>query len=218
MLFYSIKIPQQKHFKHLNLLEYMEYNKERGEIYLDKELNNLDKFVLDFVSLLDDYVIVSGYVSILTGRSRATEDIDLLIPKMSFEGFQELWKRIENNGFECINTSDIEEAFDMLSDHAIRFARKGKGVPNMEFKIISNEVHEYSFNNKIKLHIRDRHFYISPLEMQIAYKLYLGSDKDLEDAKHLYELFKEKLDRNKLKSLVDNFNASENLELISKNE
>ena len=36
--------------------------------------------------------------------------------------------------------------------------------------------------------------YISPIELQIAYKLYLGTDKDLEDAFFLYELFKEKID------------------------
>lgn len=34
---------------------------------------------------------------------------------------------------------------------------------------------------------------ISPLEQQISYKLYLGSDKDIQDAKYLFELFKDKL-------------------------
>jgi hypothetical protein len=48
----------------------MQYLIDKKEIILDKELNNLDKFVIDFVSLLDNYVIVSGYVSILFGRSR----------------------------------------------------------------------------------------------------------------------------------------------------
>ena len=54
----------------------MNFNKE---IKLNKELNKLDKFVIDFCKLLDRYVIVSGYVSILFGRSRSTEDVDLLI-------------------------------------------------------------------------------------------------------------------------------------------
>ncbi|MBI2141461.1 hypothetical protein HYU16_03480, partial [Candidatus Woesearchaeota archaeon] len=47
-------------------------------IKLDKVLNELDKFVLKFIKILEkhaDYVIVSGYVSILFGRSRSTEDI-----------------------------------------------------------------------------------------------------------------------------------------------
>ena len=36
---------------------------------------------------------------------------------------------------------------------------------------------------------------ISPIELQIAYKLFLGSEKDIEDARHLYRLFKENLDQ-----------------------
>ena len=35
----------------------MEYFKDKKEIVLNKELNNLDKFVLDFVNVLDNYVI-----------------------------------------------------------------------------------------------------------------------------------------------------------------
>ena len=62
----------------------MEYNKEKKTIKLERELSNLDEFVLDFVNLLDNYVIVSGYVSILLGRSRTTEDVDLLLPKLRF--------------------------------------------------------------------------------------------------------------------------------------
>ena len=47
-----------------------------GVLHLDKELSLLDEFVIDVTSILDDlgvgYVVVSGYVAILTGRSRAT--------------------------------------------------------------------------------------------------------------------------------------------------
>ncbi len=192
----------------------MKYYKEKREIYLEKDLNNLDKFVFDFVNLLDDYVIVSGYVSIITGRSRATEDIDLLIPKMSLDEFYVLWKKICKKEFECINTENYEEAFDMLSEHAIRFSRKGKPVPNIEFKIMSNEVHDYSYNNRLRLFLKDKMFFISSIEMQIAYKVYLGSEKDLEDAKHLYELFKEDLDENELLNLLERFKVKDKFDEI----
>ena len=42
---------------------------------------------------------------------------------------------------------------------------------------------------------------ISPIELQIPYKLFLGSSKDIEDARHLYMLFKDRLD----KPLFDQF-------------
>jgi hypothetical protein len=192
----------------------MRYFKERREIILDKELNNLDKFVIDFTKLLPNYVLVSGYVSILTGRSRATEDVDLLIPKMSFSEFENLWVIFLENGFECINTPKAKDAFEMLREHAIRFARKGRAIPNMEFKFMSNDLHDYSFEKKIKVLLGDFFLFISPLEMQIAYKLFLGSNKDFEDAKHLYELFKEDLDFEELKLLLIQLNVKERLELI----
>ena len=192
----------------------MEYSQIRREIISKKIINELDKFVINFVKLLNSYVIVSGYVSIITGRSRATEDIDLLIPPMKFEEFKSLWSRIGKYGFECINTSNVEEAFAMLKEHAIRFARKGKAIPNIEFKFISNDIHKYSFDNKIKLILQKDFLFISPIEMQIAYKLMLGSEKDIEDAKHLYELFKEKIDKKELIRLIKELNVKDKFEII----
>ncbi|MBU5688714.1 MAG: hypothetical protein KQA41_00585 [Candidatus Aenigmarchaeota archaeon] len=63
----------------------MEMIYEKNRIFLkNKKINNLDKFVIKFVKILEKYtryVIVSGYVSILFGRSRATEDIDIIVEK-----------------------------------------------------------------------------------------------------------------------------------------
>lgn len=39
---------------------------------------------------------------------------------------------------------------------------------------------------------------IAPLELQIAYKLYLGSEKDLGDAVFLYTLFRKALNHQEL--------------------
>ena len=60
---------------------------KKNKIILDKEVNELDRFVVRFIRVLEkysDYVIISGYVSILFGRSRATEDIDIF--RYAFKG------------------------------------------------------------------------------------------------------------------------------------
>ena len=52
--------------------------------------NILDKFVEDFVSVIEKhckYIVVSGFVAISHGRSRGTEDIDMIIPKMDLNQF-----------------------------------------------------------------------------------------------------------------------------------
>lgn len=195
----------------------MKYIKEKKEIILHRELNGLDKFVIDFCKLLEDYVLVSGYVSILFGRSRATEDVDLLIPKMSFEKFEKVWDRIYKNGFECLNTSNIKKAFSLIKNQNIRFSKVGKPIPNMEFKLIKNDIHQYSLENKLKVIMKENILFVSPLEMQIAYKLLLGKQgntKDIEDAKHIYELFKENLDNNELKELIKLLDSEEEFKLI----
>jgi len=201
----------------------MEYDERKKEIRLDKELNNLDNFVLEFTTLLEDYVIVSGYVSILLGRSRATEDIDLLIPKMSYNEFEKLWMQFEKNGFECMNTSKIQGAFKMLNEHAIRFFKKGRPIPNIEFKIIKTDLDKYSFEKKIKVTIKNKSFLISPLELQIAYKLFLATegtdkdlkvDKDIEDARHLYKLFKEKINKDEFLVFINKLNVKKKLKFL----
>ena len=59
----------------------MDYSNET--IRFNKELGNLDEFVVDFTSILMkegiDYVLMSGYVAILFGRNRESEDIDIFI-------------------------------------------------------------------------------------------------------------------------------------------
>jgi len=65
-----------------------------------------------------------------------------------------------------------------------------------------------------KVRVNGKTVYISPLELQIAYKMFLGSLKDMEDAKFLFELFEDRLDKkallNFLKALkVKNRNVKE---------
>lgn len=203
----------------------MEYNVERKEIILKRKLSNLDKFVLSFIKILEkqaDYVIVSGYVSILLGRTRATEDVDLLVEEISEEKFKQLWQELHNHGFKCINTSKSTEALGLLEEHAIRFFKK-RPVPNIEFKIIKTDLDKYSYENRIKVILKDDLLFISPLELQIAYKLFLAadgteeelqSDKDIEDARHLYKLFKEKLNKDEFIVFINKLNVGRKFKLL----
>jgi len=54
--------------------------------------------------------------------------------------------------------------------------------------------------------------------MQIAYKLgELGSEKDIEDAKHLYVVFNDKLNKEELAKLIREFHAEDKFEIMIKN-
>ncbi len=177
----------------------MELEIKDNKIVFGKELSNLDKLVIRFVKILNrldiDYVIISGYIAILFGRSRNTEDVDLFIEEMPLGKFKRFWRELEKQGFECINASNLESAFDdyLKEMLAIRFAVKGTFEPNFEVKFPKTDLNKYSLKNKIFIEIGNEKINTSKMELQIVFKLYLGSDKDIEDAIHLWQMFKGKL-------------------------
>ena len=107
-------------------------------IEINRELSELDLFAIDFIKVLrkhTKYVIISGYVSILLGRARASEDIDIIIPKMRLPEFLQLFMEIKANGFYCLNSGAGENGYEYLKDNiALRFAKEGDVIPNIELK------------------------------------------------------------------------------------
>jgi len=198
----------------------MEVKYKKNEIVFNRELSNLDKLVLKFVSVLDnekvEYVIISGYIAILFGRSRGTEDVDLFIEEMSFARFESFWKALEKEGFECLNVSSPKEAYEeFLKDKtSIRFAEKGDFIPNFEIKFPQTKYNQYSMEHKTKVLLNDSCLNTSEIELQIAFKLNLGSDKDFEDARHLYKVFKEFLDLNLLKNQIKELDVEDEAERV----
>lgn len=191
-----------------NLMEFI----DERTIKLDRELSELDKIVLKFVNVLKKYagyVLISGYVAILFGRSRGTEDVDFIIEKISKEKFKEFYQDLMSSGFWAISVDDPEELFALLDEEklGVRFAEKGKVLPNMELKFVKDALDQLALKEKIKVITKEGELYTSKIEMQIAYKrLILKSQKDLEDARHLQKLFnipEEKI--NKFKFLLEQY-------------
>ncbi|MBS3169850.1 hypothetical protein J4210_05160 [Candidatus Woesearchaeota archaeon] len=177
-------------------------------IKLERELNDLDRFVLKFLKVLEkyvDYVIISGYIAILFGRSRATEDVDVFIKPIDREQFIRLYHHLQKDGFWCLNAESDDEVYSYLGEGiAIRFARSGEAIPNFEVKIAKNILSLATFSDAIEVETSEGTIKISSLERQVAFKkYYLGSDKDLEDAKHIEELFKDHLDYDTIKKYKD---------------
>ena len=172
-------------------------------LQLDKELNSIDEFVLDFVKIIQQhtpYVIISGYVSILLGRSRSTEDVDFFLPELSKEIWLKLHSALLEKGYWCMNTNDIEEAFSYLSEGlAIRFAQKDEIAPNAELKFARTQLSKEALHDNITVITKKGKIIISSLERQIAFKrFYLKSYKDIEDATHIEEVMRDKINKDKV--------------------
>ncbi|MBI2580240.1 hypothetical protein HYV85_00340 [Candidatus Woesearchaeota archaeon] len=181
-------------------------------IKLDKVLNELDKFVLKFIKILEkhaDYVIVSGYVSILFGRSRSTEDIDIFIKELSKEQFDALYQGLKEEGYWCLNGESADGIYSYLQEGlSIRFADEGETIPNFEVKFAKKKSALMAFADSLTIVMEESKVKLSSLERQIAYKrYYLKSDKDLEDAAYIEKLFKEHINYGKvevLRRLIEN--------------
>lgn len=182
----------------------MKFLKGGRVIEVGRELSDLDRFALGFIDILErhgiKYVVVSGYVSILLGRARASEDIDVIVPRMEFGEIRPFLESLVN-GYYCLNENGAEEIFGMMEENiAARFARKGTVIPNMELKFSKTKADGISLRDRVTVKLRDRTIYVSPLEMQIAFKeAVLCSPKDIEDARHLRNVAKGHIDSDLVK-------------------
>ncbi|NCN39347.1 MAG: hypothetical protein GW914_03105, partial [Candidatus Aenigmarchaeota archaeon] len=172
----------------------MEIEISKKTIKLEKELNLVDEFVIDVSKILGEYfnyVIVSGYLPILFGKVRGTEDVDVFIEEVSLEKFKEFCEELDRRGYEILNSKDAEDAYDILKERlAIRLSKEGEFIPNFELKFPEDVWGTRSIKERIKVVLNGNEFFISSIEMNIAFKIYLGSRKDIDDACHLYLLFK----------------------------
>ncbi len=175
---------------------------KKNSIKLSRILSVVDKFVIKFVKLLNKagirYVIVSGYPALLFGRERITEDIDVLFDKKNIEKIKMFYKLIGKK-YWVLNAKSLDTWLHLLNENsAIRIAKRDTISPNIEFKPTKNEFDKFSLSNATVVIINKVHtLRISPFELQIPYKLHLGSKKDFEDARFLYNLFGDKINKTK---------------------
>jgi hypothetical protein len=190
--------------------EIMDITIKKEKIFMEnKVISELDEFVLDFIHVLEqytEYVIVSGYVCILFGRARGTEDIDILIPSITEKKFSMLYEGLMKKEYFILNPEDEHGLYRMLEDGlGIRIAEKDTIIPNIELKFIKDNFDRFSFKNKLEVLFNSLSLFISPFELQIPYKLYLGSNKDIEDAVYLWDLVKNHVDEDLLEEFMETF-------------
>lgn len=180
-------------------------------LVVEREPNDLDDLAVRFTRILDDlgidHVYVSGYVAVLTGRSRSTEDIDVLIERVDPATVDDLADRLEAEGMWG-PAMPLDSMAEMLEDN-VWVAHDGEMVPRIEAKFVDDEFDRASLENAITARIDGFEVPVGPLELQIAYKLWMRADKDFEDAAHLYGLFEESLRTDRLEEWVERLDVAE---------
>lgn len=169
----------------------------------------LETFTEDFCEVVERhcrYIVCSGFVAIAHGRSRATEDIDMIIEKLSLEKFIKLHKDLDRAGFECMQSPNPEVIFsDYLNkETSVRYTRKGEFLPEMEIKFVKDKLDEEQLETRAKIPFTNLEIYFSSIESNIAFKEeLLGAEKDLEDAKHLRIIYEGKINEEEINKIKE---------------
>jgi len=163
---------------------------------MNREIDNktiLDKFAEKFCEIIErhtKYFICSGFTAIAHGRTRGTEDIDMIIEKIPIEKFIQLHKELIREEFECIQSDNPEVLFEnyLNTGLSIRYVQAGKNFapPEMEVKFAKGELDKEQLKTRKRYPMTSLNIYFSPIEATIAFKEEsLKSQKDLDDARHL---------------------------------
>ena len=184
---------------------------------MKREINDktiLDTFIIDFASILEKhckYIVVSGFVAIAHGRSRGTEDIDIIIEKISKKKFINLFYELFDKGFECMQSQNPEVIYDryLKQKDSIRFVRKNEFLPEAELKFAKDELDEIQLKSRKKFPFTGLDIWFSNIEINIAFKEeLLKSKKDFEDSRHLRIIYKDEISEeniNEIKKKIRKF-------------
>jgi hypothetical protein len=193
-----------------------------GTLDVGREPNRLDELALGFSPILDrfdvEHVYVAGYVSILAGRARSTEDVDVLIEGIDEGTADDLAAALDEAGFwgPAMPLSSMYEMLDAGDN--IWVAPDEQITPHLEVKFVRDEFDRASLEDAITARIGADGIPIpiGPLELQIAYELQLGARTDVEDAVHLYTLFEESLSVSRLEEWVTRLGVEDQYEQLKR--
>ena len=181
--------------------------------------NILDKFALDFCVIAEKhvkYIVVSGFVAIAHGTRRTTEDIDMIIEKMSFDEFKRFHDDLLNGGFHCMQSTKVEDIYEyLIHKDSVRYVRQGSLMPpEMEVKFVKDEIDELQMVTRKKFEFTGLDIWFSSIEFNIAFKEeLLKAPKDMEDARHLRIIYKEENDErfiNEIKKMIRKLRLNKN--------
>ena len=162
--------------------------------------NILDNFAIKFCEIAErhvKYIVVSGFVAISHGRKRTTEDIDMIIERMSRNAFIAFHQDLLKAGFHCMQSSKVDDVYDYLDkSDSVRYTdNESFFPPEMEVKFVKDELDELQIKTRKKLKLTGLDIWFSSIEFNIAFKEeLLKSEKDMEDASHLRIIYKDEID------------------------
>lgn len=191
---------------------------QEGELVVEREPNELDQLAAAFTAILEGlnirHVYVAGYAAVLTGRARTTQDVDVFLEPIDESRVEQLVEALKDSGM-WRPAMPLDDMYEMLGNgDNIWIAPDEQVIPHIEVKFARDESDFTALENSLTARVGDAPVPIGPLELEIPYKLYLGSQKDFEDAVHLFTLFEETLRTAELERWVEKLGVESDYERL----
>lgn len=192
---------------------------ESDRIVLDKPASDLDRLILSVAEHLEsrdiEYSVVSGYVAVLFGRARSTEDIDVIVERFDEETAENLGADLKEDGFwgPAMALSTLYET--LLDEVPIRIAMEETMIPSVELKWPTDRYDRASIDESVTVVLPEGSLEVGSIELQIAYKLSMGARRDREDALHLLEVFQGTIDESAMERYVTELGVEEEYARLS---
>ena len=156
------------------------------------------------------YVIVGGISVIAWGRSRTTDDIDIILDHRLLNINDFVSYLTENNFF-----ADIDDFQGFNSkDHCTIFFKDG--LFRIDIIGIYNQDNQTSVDNAVLIEFYNVKIRIDNPESLIAHKLLFSSDQDIEDAYAILIRLDNKIDKELLLWYAERLNVVEKLKKLLK--
>lgn len=157
------------------------------------------------------YVIVGGISVIAWGRSRTTDDIDIILDHRKLNVTDFVSYLTENNFF-----ADLEDFQGFNSqDHCTIFFKDG--LFRIDIIGIYNQDNQISIDRAILIDFFGIKIRIDNPESLIAHKLLFGSDQDIEDAYAILVRLDNKINKDSLLWYAERLQVSNKLKKLLKN-
>lgn len=168
-----------------------------GYLDIEKKLSVADEAVANFAKNIDiPHVVCGKYLSLLFGKRGWTDNISILIEKVTFDKFARFFNNLSKNSFHF--ERDKEDLFeDLIDKKIIKVYWKELPIPYLTLSFTHTKLDKLSLETSVIIILEDERnkfkINIRAPELEIPYLL--AKDKKSDDSIYLYKLFSDQLDK-----------------------
>lgn len=178
-------------------------------------------FISRFNRLTFRYMVTGAVASIIYGKPRLTNDLDLVVD-LNFSDVDRFVKMFPLTKYYCPPPEIIRIEITRSSGGHFNLIHHATGFKADIYPCGNSELHRWAFSNRKSILFEKETVWVAPIEYVILRKLEYyregGSEKHLNDISGILEISLEKIDMNLLQSKISAMGLIKEWKLISQTQ